>query len=490
MDDHAMMKYLAALLPLLLLAFALPMGVLDTYGTPVLMRPNVLFVMIDDLNAFPGDVYVDVDTPNIDRVAASGVSFTNAHAAVPICNASRVALITGIGPTTSGILGNGQQAFRLFNPPLATAKTVFRTFQDDGYTIHGTGKIFHQWATTFDQDDIQTPWDSYIDNDGKEDPTTLPGTGLNGIVGTDPNGDTIVVRGGSRIGLDWGPIEEQPVVTDDTSITSDSQRAVWAATQITNAETADDPTFVALGIFKPHLPWFCPFIYTDAMPATVTTPPGISSGDRNDIDNPDENIQFRADWLDLDADGSVNAAQRGYMACVEFADAMLGLALDAVDASDEPWFVVVLGDHGYQLGEKDTWAKMTPWGQASKTTLVMSGPGIAAGSASASPVSLVDIYPTLCDYANVPCPVTLEGTSLRYANDRSIRILTASGGGSTVTSTTYVSRRWTYIVGAVTTEMYDNDADPYQLSNLDYPSISTDDEVIAAKVWLVANAAP
>jgi arylsulfatase A-like enzyme len=251
--------------------------------------------------------------------------------------------------------------------------------------------------------------------------------------------------------------------------------------------------FVALGIYKPHYPHFCSKKHFTTIPDTPTVPPGYVASDRDDITTPDDGFNFL--WGDFNEAVVIPAAREGYMACVLAADAALGEALDAVDLSAEPWIVIVAGDHGFQLGEKDSWSKSAPWDISTRTTLVMSGPGFSAGTIVDSPVTLVDIYPTLCDYGSVTCPSGMEGRSVRNAVsapyiDRSIRIVN-SNTTDTITSTTYISRRWTYIVASdATTEFYDKNSDQYLQSNLDSPSTSTESVHITAKAWLLGNPAP
>ncbi len=128
-------------------------------------RPNVLFIAVDDLNdwvdclgGYPGEVH----TPNIDRLAAKGLLFENAHCPAPVCNPSRTAILTGLRPSTTGIYDNG----RWWRPTLPNATTIPEFFGKQGYEVAGGGKIFHhtpgfnppeQWDEHFRQV-FDDPW--------------------------------------------------------------------------------------------------------------------------------------------------------------------------------------------------------------------------------------------------------------------------------------------------------------------------------------------
>ena len=106
-------------------------------------RPNVLFIAIDDLNDWVNCMggRSGVHTPHLDQLAKRGVLFINAHCAAPACNPSRVAIMTGVAPASSGVYNNGQDWRR--SPRLAKAVTLPEHFRAGGYEAFGGGKIFH-----------------------------------------------------------------------------------------------------------------------------------------------------------------------------------------------------------------------------------------------------------------------------------------------------------------------------------------------------------
>lgn len=100
---------------------------------------NILFIAVDDLNDWVGHLggHPQAKTPNIDRLAGKGVSFTKAYCPAPLCNPSRISLLTGIQPSNSGIYGNGEQ----LRDRLPDAVTLMQYLRQHGYSAKGGGKI-------------------------------------------------------------------------------------------------------------------------------------------------------------------------------------------------------------------------------------------------------------------------------------------------------------------------------------------------------------
>ncbi len=219
-------------------------------------RPNVLFIAVDDLNDWVGCLggHPQSRTPNIDRLAAHGMLFTNAHCAAPLCNPSRTAVMTGWLPSSSGVHGNEQDWHH--SPYLEGHPTLPRLFHDHGYRTAGCGKLFHA-------------------NHGGE--CGAPNGGHGGLQGFDdfpawderfPQKDRQLLADAVRPGQnfnglaiwhwDWGPIDA------DVEATADGRAVEWATQQL--AQTHDKPFFLGVGIYKPHSPWYVPKEFYDALP--------------------------------------------------------------------------------------------------------------------------------------------------------------------------------------------------------------------------------
>jgi arylsulfatase A-like enzyme len=419
-------------------------------------RPDVLFIAVDDLNDWVGHLggHPQAQTPNIDRLAARGIAFTNAHAPSALCNPSRTALLSGLRPSTSGVYGNAPDWRTVAR--FAGLPTLPRHFRDNGYRTLGAGKIFH--AHTFGADGYAgtndtTAWDAFYPALDHQLPNEIS-----------PH-----VRPANRNpgfpGFDWGP-----VVADDAA-TGDGQVVGWVERQLA-AETGS-PRFVAAGIYRPHLPWYLPQKYFDMHPLEDIVLPPFLENDLDDVPpagQPGE-MQSRAwhDWVV--ADGKWAEGVQAYLASTTFADVMVGQLLDALERSGraDRTIIVLWGDHGFHLGEKSRWHKMTLWEESTRVPFIIVAPGVTTpGSTSARPVTLMDIYPTLAELAGLEVPGHIEGRSLLpllenpNAEWPHAAVTTYGFNNHAVRSERY--RYIRYADGSE--ELYDHESDPNEWMNL------------------------
>jgi len=352
-------------------------------------KPNILFIAVDDLNDWTGCLggHPDVKTPNIDRLAQRGLLFQNAYCPAPICNPSRTSLLSGIAPSTSGVYHNDQD----FRTALPDIVTLPQHFMANGYHVIGGGKVFHR--------NDEPSWHEYFRQERDPRPENAP---LNGIPRTG--------------NFDWGPID----CTDDEM--GDGKVTNWAAEELQKKH--DKPFFLACGIFRPHLPWYVPKKYFDMYPLDQIHLPEVIENDLDDIpptgllfatgDLPHtalrggdhEKILKYNKWLE---------AVQGYLACVSFADAMVGRVIDALDRSPyaENTVIILWGDHGWNLGEKEHWRKFALWEDTVENPLIIISPGITKPETRCTrPVSLIDLFPTLIDICGLSGNDVLEGLSL------------------------------------------------------------------------------
>jgi arylsulfatase A-like enzyme len=417
---------------------------------------NVLFIAVDDLNDWVGYLggHPQTKTPNIDRLAARGMAFLNAQAPSAICNASRTALLSGLRPSTTGIYGNApdwreQEIF-------AGKPTLPRAFRDAGYLTLGGGKIFHAHTFTnsgFTGFNDTSAWNAFYPSITRQLPDEI------GPITRPANGNTVAAT------FDWDPL-----VAEDAAL-GDGQVVDWVTRQIA-AET-DVPRFIAAGIYRPHLPWYVPQSYFDLHPLALVELPAVKRNDLNDVPPSAVAGTFSAvevhDWV-VRA-GAWQEGVQAYLASVSYADAMVGRLLDALDASGraEQTIIVLWGDHGFHLGEKGRWRKMTLWGESLHVPFVIVAPGVSTpGSMSRAPVSLMDLYPTLIELAGLQAPDHLEGRSLVPLledpdDDWDFPVLSTYGFGNHAV----VSERYRYIHYADGgEELYDIVADPNEWTNL------------------------
>ncbi|AZM49593.1 iduronate-2-sulfatase [Streptomyces sp. WAC 06738] len=409
-------------------------------------RPHVLFIAVDDLNDWIGPLggHPDVKTPNLDRLASLGITFTNAHCPAPLCNPSRAALMTGLRPSTSGIYTN-EQPWRE-SPRLQDAVTLPQHFRAHGYRAIGGGKIYH--GKFMDP----ASWDTYFPSQSQDRPPDPlpPGRPLNGIPNT--------------AHFDWGPVDAADAEMADMKV------AEWAAGELSRDQ--DGPLFLACGISKPHLPWYVPQKYFDLYPLESITLPTINENDLDDV--PPAAVHMakpNGDHRKVLEHDQWRQAVQGYLASISFADAVLGRILDAYDAS--PWkdntVLVLWSDHGWHLGEKLHWRKFSLWEEATRNALMIVAPGVTTpGSRSDQAVDLMGVYPTLTELCGLPERAEIEGASLvpllrKPDAERKRPALTTFGQGNHSIRT----ERWRYTrYNDGGEELYDHSDDPLEWTNL------------------------
>ncbi len=397
-------------------------------------RPNVLFVVIDDLNDWVGAMrgHPQARTPNLDRLARRGVLFQRAYCQVPLCNPSRTSVLSGLRPTTFGGYHNDIH----WREAVPAAVSLPRYFKEAGYRVLGGGKVFHQPPREHAAD-----WHEYEE------------------AGPDPG------RAGPDTGegrLDWGPL----AVEDEE--TSDTRLALWGAGVLRRDH--DRPFFIALGLQRPHMPWFVPRKYFDMFPPETVRLPAVLEGDLEDVP---KSAVLRKGMHDYDrvlARRAWPQAVGAYLACVAYTDANVGRLLGALDASPYASNTVVAlwSDNGFQLGEKRHFRKDTLWEPSCRVPLIVAGPGVTAGEPSWRTVELLDLYPTLLELCGLPRNPTLEGVSLgpllRHPGARWHRPAISS---RTAHAHSVRTERWRYTrYRDGGEELYDHDHDPHEWRNL------------------------
>jgi len=459
-------------------------------------RRNVLFIAVDDLNDWVNCLggREGVHTPNIDRLARRGVLFTNAHCAAPACNPSRVAIMTGVAPASSGVYNNGQDWRR--SPRLAQATTIPEHFRSAGYTAYGGGKIFHalSWITRGygKQQNEAKLWDRYWPSVTRPMPDALwpkesrPRRHEDGYLNSRP-----IARGKSVAGrpphfFDWAPMDESGEGTADHRVVDQ------AAGEL--AKRRDRPFFHAVGIFRPHIPWYVPRGFFDLYPLEDVVLPKVREDDLDDVPRVGHR-SIRKGWHRwIVENGEWGRAVQGYLASISFADAQVGRLLDALDAGPhaKSTIIVLWSDHGMHIGEKQQWEKFTLFEESTRVPLIVVAPGVTRpGSVCDRPVSLLDVYPTLNELCGLPARDDLDGVSLvpllenpDAARDRPA--ITTWGRGN------HAARgpRYRYIRHPNGEEqLYDHEKDPDEFTNLaGNPGLSGVKKRLGR--WMPATSAP
>jgi len=416
-------------------------------------RMNVLFIAVDDLNdwigCFGGNP--QVKTPNIDRLARNNaLIMMNAQCPSSLSCPSRSAFLTGLMPSTTGVYQNTQN---LRDSKAAMAvPTLPQYFSQNGYFTLSTGKIFHKHQYNGEVDAGQWAFDLYQKETGgfPIDRSKIPMSGMDvtGTVGTL---------------MDWGP------TTVGKEKTQDWISAQWAADKF--REDFNKPFFMMLGISKPHLTWYVPQEYFDRYDLNSIVLPEIHEDDLDDILTPDGKKKFEpsADYKIIKQAGKFREAARAYMACISYVDDCIGLVLDALENSKykDNTIIVLLGDHGWFLGEKLRFRKTFLWEESVRSPLIIKVPGMTDTGCCTRPVNFMDLYPTLADLCGLPVPAHCEGRSivplLKRPDKKWYPSLTTMGyKNHSIRSDQY--RYNVYEDG--TEELYDHNSDPMEWNNL------------------------
>jgi iduronate 2-sulfatase len=416
-------------------------------------KPNVLFLICDDLNcdlACYG--HPQVESPNIDRLAARGVRFENAACQYPLCGPSRASFMTGLYPDQTLVQRNAIY----IREHLPNVKTMSQMFRDNGYFATRIGKIYH----------YNVP--KHIGTSGHDDPYSWNYT-INPR-GRDVDDEDLIfsLRPGSFGGtLSW-------LAADGTDIEqTDGIAATEAARLLEAYAKTGQPFFLAVGLFRPHTPYVAPKKYFDMYPLEQIVVPTTPDGYLDTLPEPArKSITRKKDQLDL-PDKLARQAIQAYYASITFADAQLGRILDTLESRGlaKDTIVVFTSDHGYHMGEHGHWQKTTLFDNASRVPLILATPKMkSAGVATECPAEMIDFYPTLAELCDVTPPAYLSGVSLvPVLNDPDATprksALTQYESGYSIRTPCYRYTEWGED-GSGGAELYDHETDSEELVNL------------------------
>ena len=423
---------------ILILLILLPCSALATD------RSNVLFIAVDDLNDFPTfcDRYPDARTPHMDRLADQGMVFTRAHCQFPLCGPSRASVMSGLHPFTMGYDNHMKdEALERRASELGT-ELLHSYFSEHGYKTMAVGKICHNHVP-----------EGSVAASGRRG-------GFSKVTGKlkknwHQNGTS----------TDWARAPEFDEQLPDHAA------AEWAVGQL-QAEH-DKPFFLMVGFLRPHVPWYVPEKWFNLYDRDKLHLPPYEKDDLEDIPEMARRISIleqmpRTDWA-IENNQWRNILQ-AYLASISFADAQVGKVLDALAASTyaDNTIVVLWSDHGYHMGEKNTFQKQSLWERSSHVPLVISAPGVDAGTRCDRVVSLLDLYPTLVEMCGLPANHRNEGRSLvALLRNPSMSWPYSAITGWKENSFAVQNERYRYIrYGDGSEELYDHEVDLDELQNL------------------------
>ena len=473
-------------------------------------RPNVVFMVCDDLNDYIGAFggHPQAKTPNIDALAESGVIFLNAQSNVPVCSPSRNSFLTGVYPHVSQDFG---WTPRKKQKVLRHNKTFIDLFKENGYYVAGSGKIYHTHETE--------PWDDWGANlkhnygpfvfDGDEivahPDVPKPYYDIGPIDGSYGSFESGPASSGERGKPGWAQgWDREPfryLSHEDRDLTNDEKHAAFAIQKIKELEEqgGDQPFFIGLGFVRPHTPLHAPQKYFDLFPLEEIELDKWQEQDEADtwhLANHTPELKGPRYYRTLlesyegDRELAMKSFLQAYLACVAFVDDQVGKVVQAVKASKyaDNTLIILTSDHGWQMGEKSYLFKNSAWEESCRIPLIISTPASNQGAVE-QPVSLVDLFPTLVDYCGLKGNKKLNeqgaepgGISLRPLLEDpqngkwtgppgalSIIGNYANVSDSTVAGQNFSYRTvdWRYIrYSDQSEELYDHRNDPYEWNNL------------------------
>jgi len=459
---------------LLALGVALLPGVARADAPDAVSRPtgaarprNVLFIVSDDLNTMLG-CYGDAraKTPHIDRLAARGVRFERAYCTFPLCGPSRNSFLTGLHPNTTGILQNAQ----IFRQSIPGHPSLPECFRRHGGFAARIGKLYH----------YNVP--KSIGTAGHDDPASWEATFNPAGVDRLEEEPLIFSLVPGQFGgtLSWYASPESDERHTDGLVAAQAERVLELC-----AADPSRPFFVAVGFFRPHTPYVAPQVpYFDWYP--VEEMPVVTGVE---ADLPAAALASRKPEQDRLTDELRRECLQAYLASISFMDAQLGRVLDALDRLGlaDTTTIVFTSDHGYHMGEHGLWQKQSLFEESARVPLLVVAPGVSEpGTVAATPVSQVDLYPTIAELCGLDAPASLQGQSLVPI----LRDSTTTGRGWAVTQVVRRGRprrsaddteggtfsgyslrtpRWRYTEwdgGKRGRELYDHETDPRELVNL------------------------
>ena len=450
-----MRRILAALFLVPMLGWAAPAA-----------RPNVLIVLIDDHPYNFTDVHQKshVATPHMRRLAARGTWFANAYNDAPICCASRTALLTGVHSTRSGVYYNNH-AYRRTTEFISKVTTLPGHFLKHGYLTIGYGKIAHNSFLADDVGDYSSGYYKYMNN--RNDVTHTEDELMQHII----PGSRQEIPGQAAQNWTWGVLPDEWDRDDPAKLQQDTEQANRTIRVL--QERHDQPFFMVCGFYRPHGPWTVAKRYYDQFPLdAIQLPAGFRPDDLEDLPKPGRWIATnRGEHAEVVAAGKWRKCIQAISASTAYIDEQIGRVLDALERGPhrDNTIVIFAGDNGFHTGEKNHWLKFALWEQTCRVVLSISVPGMPVQQ-NRSPVSLLDLYPTLNALCGLTAPDThqLDGINLAdlvagRRKDRGKPVLSTYGRGNH----SLRNDRFRYIrYRNGDEEFYDHGSDPHEWRNL------------------------
>lgn len=462
------------LIPLWILMFLFGVNLL------LAQKPNILLIISDDLNTNIGP-YMDIDqhTPNLDRLAKEGVTFTRTYSQFPLCGPSRASLMSGLYPETNGVIGNSHVlgSYRTVTPALSDHPSMAGFFKERDYFSARVSKIYH----------MGVPGGIERGEAGGDDPDSWDYS--SNIMGPETLSDgniELLSPANRHYGSSFAIMSlKDELETTQTDYLATSQaigilesRAARTIPDATNKlkPKPSSPFFLGLGLVRPHVPLIAPENCFEPYPASEMELPEIVVGDNV----PEMAVRQSNERIWKMDETEQKKTISAYMASVRFMDQQVGRVLDALDRLDlrKNTIVIFISDHGYNLGEHGCWSKVSLWEGSVRVPMIISDPRYPDqhGSSSDAITELLDLYPTLVELGGFSkeMPTILQGNSLAPTIKNGVEIdelgvaltIGRSGKAATIRTDRWRYTRWGEGIDGGNEELYDHRNDPEEHYNL------------------------
>jgi arylsulfatase A-like enzyme len=342
-------------------------------------KPNFLFLIADDLSPRLG-CYGDksAKTPNLDKLARKGITFTHAYAQGAVCIPSRTSFMLGL---------NNHHADCNYFKTHPETMTMGRWFRENGYQTFSVGKIDHDETYTDPK-----AWDIRVP------------------IAECRLGATPVNK--SRFDEDNG-LKRETFLTysrdERVEATSDWARTESAIHYLEKERQADKPFFAAVGFLSPHTPWETTLDMYHKQKSdsySLEWPPPARNTPIS------EKALHYNPGLDFSKELQQQCMQQ-YYATIGLLDQQIGRLMKVLEKQDlmKNTIIVFISDQGFHLGWRGQWIKHTISEQVLHVPLIVSLPNGIRKAKADGIVELLDLFPTFCELAKIPTPENLDGTS-------------------------------------------------------------------------------
>ncbi len=381
--------------------------------------PNILFIPVDDLRPDLG-CYGDpiAITPSIDKLAQEGVTFTRTYCQQAVCNPSRVSLLTGLRPDSIRVWDLRTE----FRNNLPEVVTLPQYFKNNGYYVYGIGKIFHNIFP----DTIS--WTEKPHVDGYPFDPDAVYLNEDNLKRTEEKKQHYIDKDINRIDR-FGHWYIKTVATEIADVPDDAYfdgaQTTAALKKMEELAGLDQPFFMAVGYYRPHLPFNAPKkywdLYTrDSIPLAEnqflpSNSPAYAINRSNELRGYDDFRDLPYPENEPLDEERQRLLKHGYYASVSYIDAQIGRLIDGLKKLGlyENTIIIIWGDHGWKLGEHNAWCKQTNYEIDTRVPMIISGANVnAKGQQCDRLTEFVDIYPTLCEMAGLDVPEYLQGVSM------------------------------------------------------------------------------